>query len=566
MNYGHNPTPNLMYTGVLSDKTILETRFAGFWGNDHAGPIVQGEPRIKPRFYNLDSGEVTGGVYYWYDNQTYQGTASAKISHFADKFMGASHDFKFGVQYVNGGVHNAVTGYNDLIFTSDYTDIYGSTSQQAYGYQYQPFTYGGTTTGLGVFMDDSIRVNDRFTLNVGVRYDHNTAKVPKLDVLDQQGAPTGEVIPGRDLFTWKTVSPRVGFNLKLTGDGKTVLRGHFARLYRSIVTGEYSSSIGVSPHVTLSGSYDLATGAFVDPEVSEFSQNQRVDPGYDNPYTDQYVLSVERELAKNVALSVHYINKRARHSSAWRDLVGQYEDVTIVDDVGAGATGRPVVVQRLVSDPSERLFELSNNDLMKTNTQALTAQVTKRMSQGWQVTAAYTYLDSKGVLPSTRLDLLAAQRATARFSDFGQNPNDFVNAYGKLLGNRPHTFKVQFVAELPVGFVVSGNYLYQSGRAWARRSRVIEPDLGFPSAPEINIEERDGSRHVPNQSNLDLRLEKRFSLGKTARLSFLADALNLFNTGVNQGVLSRIVDVETFGVPSDFLYPRRLMLGAKFTF
>jgi hypothetical protein len=170
------------------------------------------------------------------------------------------------------------------------------------------------------------------------------------------------------------------------------------------------------------------------------------------------------------------------------------------------------------------------------------------------------------VLPSTRLGLTAAQRATARFSDFGQNPNDFVNADGKLLGDRPHTFKAQFVGELPWGFLASGSYLYQTGRAYARRYRVIEPDLGFPSAPEINIEERDGSRRVPNQSVLDLRLEKRFNLGGTARLSVFADALNVFNTGVNQDVLSRIVDVDTFGVPSEFLFPRRLMLGAKFTF
>ena len=66
---------------------------------------------MGPHFYNLDNGQVSGAPYYWYDDHTYQMTASAKVSHFADRFLGASHDFKFGIQYVNGGVHDAVSGY-----------------------------------------------------------------------------------------------------------------------------------------------------------------------------------------------------------------------------------------------------------------------------------------------------------------------------------------------------------------------------------------------------------------------------------------------------------------------
>ena len=44
-------------------------------------------------------------------------------------------------------------------------------------------------------MDDAVRVNDRLTLNLGVRYDHNTARIPTLDVRDQEGNPTGETHP-----------------------------------------------------------------------------------------------------------------------------------------------------------------------------------------------------------------------------------------------------------------------------------------------------------------------------------------------------------------------------------
>jgi hypothetical protein len=223
------------------------------------------------------------------------------------------------------------------------------------------------------------------------------------------------------------------------------------------------------------------------------------------------------------------------------------------------------VVQRLLTDPAESLFVLGNDDRIKTDTHAFTAQVTKRMSDGWQAVAAYTYLDSSGILPSTRLDPNEAQRAATRYSNFGQNPNDFVNAGGKLLGDRPHTFKAQIVAELPHGFLLGANYLFQSGRAWARRARIA--DLGYPTDVEINIDERDGSRRLPNQSVLDLRAQKTFGLSDKVKFQIFGDVLNVFNTGEPQGVLSRFVEnEEDFGAPSDFLLPRRVMLGAKLTF
>jgi outer membrane receptor protein involved in Fe transport len=575
VNHGQNPTPNLQYTGVLSDKTVLEARVAGFFGDDHSDPLIKNEARTQPQIFDRDTGQITGGIYSWYDDKTYQGTASVKLSHFSDHFLGSSHDFKFGVQYVNGGVRDGVFAYNDRVTTYLYTDYYGKQSRVAYGYQYQPYSYAANTDGVGVFFDDTIRVSDRLTLNLGVRYDHNTARFPDLDIRDQQDKPTGEIVRGRDLYTWNAVAPRLGFNLKLTPDGKTVLRGHYGRYYRGINTAEYAASVAITPGVTRACPpenffcYDLATKTFKDPVVTTASQNQSVDPGYSNPYTDQFIGSLERELFRDVGLSVNYVQKRSRNGPAWRDTTGQYEDVTVLDDVGPGATRRPIVVKRLLTDPAQSLFVLGNDPRMKTDTRAFTAQLTKRMSKGWQAVVAYTHLDSKGTLPVKPGEdaLTDRQVGSARYSSFGQNPNAFVNAGGKLLGDRPHTFKTQLVVELPHGFLVGANYLFQSGRAWARKARIEEFDnLGFSQAPEINLEERDGQRRVPNQSVLDMRLQKRFSLGEKLKFDLFGDVFNLFNTDANQGVLSRLVDVDTFAVPSDFLLPRRVMLGAKVTF
>jgi outer membrane receptor protein involved in Fe transport len=69
------------------------------------------------------------------------------------------------VQFTEGGA-DYVGGYNDYIRT------YGGVP--SYGYAYEtPGHVAGKMRGVGVFLDDTFRVTDRLTLNLGVRYDYN---------------------------------------------------------------------------------------------------------------------------------------------------------------------------------------------------------------------------------------------------------------------------------------------------------------------------------------------------------------------------------------------------------
>ena len=104
-----------MYTAVLNPTTVVEARYSGFYGTAANDPL-NGGPRINRRFQDLDTGNITGGIYYWYDGKSFKTAFSGKVTKYADDFLGAQHDFKVGVQYNSGG-GESVNGYNDYIYT-----------------------------------------------------------------------------------------------------------------------------------------------------------------------------------------------------------------------------------------------------------------------------------------------------------------------------------------------------------------------------------------------------------------------------------------------------------------
>jgi len=554
---GSNPTPGVSYTSVISENTLVEARYSGFYGSDHGDPITEGQPRISPRFYDLDNGLITGGTYLWYDSNIWKTAVNAKVTHFADDFLGASHDFKFGVQYNRGG-SEAKIGYNDFIYTYEY---YGY--QYAYGYKYQPYSYGGIVTGIGGFIDDTVRVNDRLTLNLGVRYDRNRASIPEAEVLNQAGDPTGVVSPAVDnLYTWNSIAPRIGFNLDLTGDGKTALKAHYGRYYRGVITGEFALSIGASPNSTFSGPYDLETNQFTELNEFESSRNRAIDNDYLQPYTDQFIVGFEREISNDFAFGLNYAHKKGRNYPAWQDTAGVYSDGVYVDDQGQDATGQAIPIQILDSEPADRFFTMTNPDIMRTDIHAVTIQGTKRMSNNWQLTASLVWQKMEGTLPSSRGSARASQNGSLVFNDFGQDPNDFVNATGNLIGDRPWTAKTQLVYNAPAGIVFGMNYIWQTGRGWAREVRA--PDTNVNT--QLQAEVLDGNRRVSNWNVMDIRIQKDFALGGEVRLGVFGDAFNLFNIDAHEGVLGRLGTVDTFGLPDGYLTPRRLQLGVKLRF
>ena len=548
---GHNPSPGFLWTTVLSTTTVVEARYSGFYGVDHGNPL-NGGPRVARRFNDLDTGHITGGIYSWYDGKSRKTAFSGQVTKFADNFMKGHHDFKLGVQY-NSGLGEYTYGLNDYIYT------YGSTP--AYGYTQLPYTQGGRMKALGIFADDAYQLG-RATINAGVRYDNSKGYFAPQDLLDANGNPTGKQSPAVDeLFRWKAVSPRLGINYKVTDNGSALLKAHYGRYYRGIVTGEFDNTTpSISPRYLFSGLYS-ASGVPLDKELVSDNSRLSVDPDLENPYTDQFIVAWEQEVMRSVGFSVNYVYKRSENQTAFPDVGGTYRLVPYTAPAGANV---PQVYQ-LTSGAASRQFRLVNDDRMFFKYNGVSIEMKKRMSNKWQANFGLTL--SKGTgrqgSSSARSTPLSSQVSTAGV--FGQNPNDFINSDGRVVGDRPVVLKTQFVYQLPWGLTSSANFMSQSGKPIYDEIRVANSVTGVGTT-RIVANVSDGSLRTKNWTTLDTRIEKAFKLGGTAQLAVFGDFLNLTNSDANESVLDRRIGNSSYMVPSRFVLPRRLMIGGKFRF
>jgi len=559
---GKTPTPGVAYTGVLSERTVLDVRYSGFYGRVEGAPTDPNQPRDLDRFYDFDTGLTSGGWYYWYvTDPTKRQSYSAKISHQADDFLNAGHDFRFGVQFSDAQA-KGLYGYNDFVYTYTY---YGT--RYGYGYERQPFSYSGNARNMGLFFDDTVRLNDRLSLNVGVRLDHNKAYAAEQQEVDEFGNPTTTRFPRLDLFTWTHWSPRLGFNWKLTGDGRTVLKGFYGRYNRAVATGEYANVIGASIKPTFAGKgYDFATGSFAEQSFFEGNTNLGVDPDYKSPSTDQFTASLERQITQGLGASLSYSHKRARDYATWQDITGTYARVPFTDDVGDDPTGQTFDLFRLVSNPSERQFRITNGDTTGSDVNAVSLSVLKRMTGKWQMNASVTWLRGTGQVTESVSGVGISQRGGLQFRDFGKNPNDFVNTDGRLRLDVTWSAKGQFLYKLPWDMLVSANVAHRNGAWTLRRARVASSVTNVPEGTTILLQRRGENPRLDDVTQLDMRFQQDFRFGKDARLGVFVDALNLLNEDSPESVQSSLATSGVFNFYTTPVFPRRFMFGGKFRF
>lgn len=549
---GTRPTSTFgQLTDVSSDNTLWDARVSRFVAPQTSEPSTG--DRTIPNRVDLATGIQSGGPRGFGGLTLIRTTVAGSVSHYRT-LLSAAHEFKAGLQ-VENGEHVLWGAFADGVVT--YTDNGGQPVQATLR---QPFTTGGEFITTGVFAMDTLRFADRFTANLGLRFDRSRAMSPDLAAHDVAGHETGATIAGLGtLYTWNVLSPRLGLTVKLTSDGRTMLRTSYGRFHQGVLTGELAPvHPGLAP--TTTAAFDPSTGGYsriisiVDPTL-----NVRLDPNTRSPRTDQFAFGVERELAGQVAMSVSYVRKNGSDFIGWTDVGGTYRtDTRVLPD---GST-LPVFV--LTNGTASRRFLLTNpaDYFMRYNGLLVAAE--RRWSGDWQALVSYTLSKTEGLEPTS-----GAPAGTGQFSStfgnanpFGRDPNSLTKATGPLPNDRTHVVRFMGSTVIPgVDLHVATNVQYLTGAPWAASTQV-----SLPQGLTRVLLETPATRRLSSQTLVDLRVSRTIVPAGRLQVELLLDLLNALNEGAEEQLADENRFSQNFARPSVFVDPRRAMIGVRVGF
>ncbi len=429
-----------------------------------------------------------------------------------------------------------------------------------------PLAFNVPTLETGLFVQDDWRVLPRLTLNLGLRWDHESLPSP---VLPNPALPQTTTFPTDN----KDFGPRFGFAWDITGQGTTVIRGgyglYFGRITNEQIydamtqTGNPGSQLspeifttsssgapiaGVPSYPNVLTSYNASVGTA---NITYFPSDMRL------PAAEEFDAVLEHEFWHNTSLSLSYIGS-----------VGRFLPIGIDTNLNQPRTINYTIVNGPLAGQkvSEPLFtgtrpNPSYNQIVQYCTCAIShynagvIQFKRRMTGGVQFDFSYTYASDTDDVGSATGSSGGSATTPNISSDGAVNPFDFRAEEGVSnleIRNRfvgaviwqplyfDHSASLLNRALLS-GWLISVTEVAQTGLPYIQTISGNEPS-GLSPAATISSGGPTGGKtstrayFVPKNSNFlppfvntDMRIARAFTVHERLRTELSIEAFNLFN-------------------------------------
>ncbi len=443
---------------------------------------------------------------------------------------------------------------------------------------------------LGLFIQDHLTAGDRLTLALGMRYEWHvtpTERDNRFVVFDTASASLIRVGVDLDQIygqNARNFEPRAGAAWQLSGDGRTVLRAAYARAVDEPGTTAVRDTASNPPYgipLTAAGVIPLASA--LDATRPAGLAPVTTDPNYRNATVQSWNVNLQRQLARDMAVTVGYLGSHGDHLRISTNINQPVNGVRPYAALSASSPIQPGVTLGTITQVESNGFS---------NYRGAWVSVTRRRSRGLQFETSYTW--------SRSLDTNSLNSSGFAIQD----SNNIAGEYGPSDFDARHRFVISAIYDLPpsrhallrdwqlatVFQAQSGNpvNIVTSTAGINGLPNTVRPDVTGPirvvGSPDqwfdpsvfvaVNRFGNLGRNAVvgPAFHNTDLSVVKNTRLGTTATLQFRVDAFDLFNHA-NFGPPGNIVDSPTFGKITRTRLPtgeagssRQLQLAARLSF
>jgi outer membrane receptor protein involved in Fe transport len=412
----------------------------------------------------------------------------------------------------------------------------------------------GQTDEQAIFLQDRVRVNDYFSLNLGVRADSFSSTGEASDSFDNREL---------DFGFGDMVAPRIGFTWDVTRNGRSKLYGHYGRFYESVPLDINSRAFG-NEQFNLYFFYFPDNGTL--PSAANpgewfytysFGTGTRVADDIEPMYTQEALVGFEYEVLPNVAVGIKYTE---------RSIENVIEDISVdggstyfITNPGGSFTVNPVTGEPLGETV---FFPEPTRDY-----EAIELSLNKRFTNNWQLYASY--VNSENIGNYGGLFRQDNGQLDPNITSLYDLPDLLDGAFGLLPNDREHQFKVYgsylWPFKLVTGFYgqfLSGTPISQLGahNLYGRRERFVTPRGTFGRTDDV--------------WNVDLHVEYPITFGSGTELKLIADIFNITDeqtaTTVDQewttSASSDAQNNDLFGTPTDYQTPQTFRFGVKLSF
>ena len=462
---------------------------------------------------------------------------------------GGQHQLKFGVQadkygndVLNGESRNRVTIRWNLPLSTGVpvtrgTYGYYEVRSNAIAPKQGRLTEGDvSSTMLGLFVQDAWTINNKLTINVGVRTERE--RVPAYAVADD--------IPEFALnfpFSSK-LAPRVGFAYDVKGDGNWKVAGSWGVFYDTfkleLPRGSFGGDKWLSYYYTLD-TFDwptLVDGANCPPVCSgtiirgaptasnpiggiDFRHpsfgDDAIDPDLKPMRLQEATVSLDHQLNDVMSVGARYVHKqidRAIEDTGF--LLADGSEGYVIANPGEGLTALAFTNPNIPLPKPVRDYD------------AVEFAFDKRLADSWYLRASYMwsrlYGNYSGLTQSDENGRTSPN--VGRLFDYPAMmfQDGGVPTLGPLATDRPHQFKTQFIYQLGFGTSLGVNQYIASGLPVSREVGILPPN-NYP----VNYLGRGSDGRTPTFSQTDLFVQHSFSVGGSRNLQISLNVLNLFN-------------------------------------